>query len=111
MGAKADPCMAVWFQAFCGTPLTPVPRFTSKVKTLMFGTLASQSVSRKSQLAGMSEVTEFLWHGYLGETLLGATDEIPESVSRPMLEAHAKRGLLWKSRAQWWASLLLGCVA
>lgn len=66
------------------------------------GTLVSQSVSRKSQLAGMSEVTEFLWHGYPGEGLLRATDEILESVSRPMLRARAKKGLLWKSCVQWW---------
>lgn len=94
-------CTAVLLRAFSGPLITPVPRLTCKVKLLMFGTLASQNVSRKSRLAGMTEVTEFRWHGYPGEGLPGDTGEIPESMSRPVLGAYAKKGLLWKSCAQW----------
>lgn len=97
MGAEADPRVSVLFRAFFGALIMPVPRFTCKAKTALS---ASQSVSRKSQLAGMSEVTEFFWHGFPGEGLLRATDEIPESVSWLMLGAHARKGLLWKSCAQ-----------
>lgn len=53
MGAKADLCMAVLFQVLLDALIQPVPRLTCKVKMLMFGILALQSVSIKSRLAGM----------------------------------------------------------